>query len=73
VTRRERVRTARAMAKVMRVAGDEEGEDGKVMAMVTRMTGEWTVTARKSAMATCAICSTVASTHSNDFFKNGIS
>ncbi len=30
------------MAKVMRVAGDEEGEDGKAMKMVTRMAGEWT-------------------------------
>jgi hypothetical protein len=40
------------MVKVKRVAGDEEGEDGKVMAKVTRMAGEWTVTARKRAMAT---------------------
>ncbi len=39
------------MVKVMRVAGDEEGEDGKAMAMVTRMAGKWTVTARKRAMA----------------------
>jgi hypothetical protein len=29
------------MVKVMRVAGDEEGEDGKAMAMATRMAGEW--------------------------------
>jgi hypothetical protein len=27
--KRERARVARATAKVMRVAGDEEGEDGK--------------------------------------------
>jgi hypothetical protein len=40
--KRERARAARAMAKVMRVAGDEEGEDGKAMKMVTRMAGEWT-------------------------------
>ncbi len=38
------------MVKVMRVAGDEEGEDGKAMAIATRMVGEWTVTARKRAM-----------------------
>ncbi len=48
----ERGRAARAMAKVMRVADDEEGEDGKVMAMTTRMVGEWTVMARKRAMTT---------------------
>jgi hypothetical protein len=30
-----------------RVAGDEEGEDGKAVRMATRMVGEWTVTARK--------------------------
>jgi hypothetical protein len=51
VTKRERARAARAMVKVMRVAGDEEGEDGKAMAMATRMAGEWTVTARRRAMA----------------------
>jgi hypothetical protein len=34
----------------MRVAGDEEGDDGKVMAMATRMAGKWTVMARKRAM-----------------------
>jgi hypothetical protein len=39
------------MAKVMRVAGDEEGEDGKAMAMATRMAGKWTVTVRNRAMA----------------------
>ncbi len=51
MTKRERARVARAMAKVMRVAGDEEGEDGKAMAMATRIAGEWTVTAKKRAMA----------------------
>ncbi len=45
------MRVARAMVKVLRVAGDEEGEDGKAMAMATRMAGKWTVTARKRAMA----------------------
>ncbi len=49
--KRERPRVARAMPKVMRVAGDEEGEDGKVMVMATRMAGKWTVMARKRAMA----------------------
>ncbi len=39
------------MAKVMRVAGDEEGEDDKVMAMATRMADESTVMARKRVMA----------------------
>jgi hypothetical protein len=39
------------LVKVMRVAGDQEGEDGKAMAMATRMAGKWTVTARKRAMA----------------------
>jgi hypothetical protein len=52
VTKRERGRVARAMVKVMRMAGNEEGEDSKVMAMATRMADEWTVTARKRAMAT---------------------
>jgi hypothetical protein len=41
VTKRERARAAWAMVKVMRVAGDEEGEDGKAMAMATRMAGKW--------------------------------
>ncbi len=45
-------RVARAMAKVMGVAGDEEGEDGKAMEMGTRMVGQWTVTPRKRAIAT---------------------
>ncbi len=30
----------RAMAMAMRVAGDKEGEGGKVMAMVTRVVGK---------------------------------
>ncbi len=53
MTKRERARAARAMMKVMRVAGDQEGEDGKAiaMAMATRMVSDWTVTARKRAMA----------------------
>jgi hypothetical protein len=51
VTKRERAKAARATVKVMRVAGDEEGEDGKAMAMVTRMVDKWTVMARKRAMA----------------------
>ncbi len=42
---------ARAIAKVMRVAGDEEGKGRKAMAMATKMAGKWTVTARKRAMA----------------------
>ncbi len=49
--KRERVRMARAMAKVMWVASDKEGEDSKVIAMATRMAGKWTVMARKRAMA----------------------
>jgi hypothetical protein len=40
------------MVKVMRVAGDQEGEDSNAMVMATRMAGDWTVTARKRAMAT---------------------
>jgi hypothetical protein len=35
----------------MRGAGNEEGEGGKAMGMVTRMVGKWTVTAMKRAMA----------------------
>ncbi len=49
--KRVRARVARAMAKVMRVAVDEEGKDGKAIAMATRMVGEWTVMVRKRAMA----------------------
>jgi hypothetical protein len=40
------------MEKVIRVAGDKEGEDGKAKAMVTRMVGKWTVAARKWGMVT---------------------
>jgi hypothetical protein len=42
------------MAMAIRVAGNEEGKGkgGKVMAMVIRVTGKWTVTAIKRAMAT---------------------
>ena len=39
------------MAMVMRVAGNEEGEGGKVMAMVARMAGKWTAMVTKRAMA----------------------
>ncbi len=35
----------------MRVAGDEEGEDGNAMEMTTRIAGKWTVTVRKKVMA----------------------
>ncbi len=45
------MRAARAVAKVMRVAGNEEGKGIKAMAMATRMVGKWTVMARKRAMA----------------------
>jgi hypothetical protein len=52
MTKRERVRAARAMATAMRVAGNKEGEGVKVMAMATRIAGEWTATATKRAMVT---------------------
>ncbi len=45
MTKRERARAARAMATAMRVAGDEEGEGDKAIAMATRIAGEWTATA----------------------------
>ncbi len=51
MTKRERARAARAMVKVMRVAGDEESEGGKAMVMATRMPDKWTVMARKRAVA----------------------
>ncbi len=51
MTKRKKARVAMAMVKVMRVVDDEEGENGKAMAMATRMAGKWTVTARKRAMA----------------------
>ncbi len=37
---------------VVRVAGSEEGEGGKAMAIATRVAGERTVMLTKSAMAT---------------------
>ena len=52
MTKRVRVRAARAMETTMRVAGNEEGEGGKAMAMATRVAGERTAMLMKSAMAT---------------------
>jgi hypothetical protein len=43
--KRERARAARAMATVMRVTGNKEGEGDKTMVMATRMVGKWTATA----------------------------
>jgi hypothetical protein len=40
------------MATAMRVAGDEEGEGNKAMAMATRIEGEWTATSTNRAMVT---------------------
>jgi hypothetical protein len=40
------------MSMAMKVAGKEEGEGGKAMAMATRLVGERMVTAIKRAMAT---------------------
>jgi hypothetical protein len=40
------------MVMVMRVAGNEEGEGGKAMAMAARVAGERTEMLTKSAMAT---------------------
>ncbi len=40
MTKRERARTAMAMATVKRVAGDKEDKDGKAMAIVTWRVGE---------------------------------
>ncbi len=51
MTKRKRARAERAIAKVIRVAGNKEGEGGKVMVMVTRMVGKWTVTVSKTATA----------------------
>ncbi len=48
---RARVRAARAMVMMMRVAGNKEGKGDKAMATVTRVAGERTVTATKRAMA----------------------
>jgi hypothetical protein len=52
--KRVRARVARAMAMVMKVAGNKEGEGGKAMAMATRVAGERTAKLTKSAMATKA-------------------
>jgi hypothetical protein len=40
------------MAMTMRVAGNEEGKGGMVMAMATRVAGKRTATAMKRAMST---------------------
>jgi hypothetical protein len=50
MTKRERARAARAMATAMRVVGNKEGKGDKVMAMATRIAGEWTATATKRVM-----------------------
>jgi hypothetical protein len=47
-----RARVARAMAMVMRVAGNEEGKGSKAMAMATRVASERTAMLTKIAMAT---------------------
>jgi hypothetical protein len=52
VTKRERAWASRANAKAMRVVGIEEGEGGKVMAMVTRVVGKRTAMATTRAMVT---------------------
>ncbi len=40
MTKRERVRAARAMATAMRVVANEVGKGNKAMAMATRIVGE---------------------------------
>ncbi len=52
MTKRARVRAARAITMAMRVAGEEEGKGGKAMALATRVVGKWTATATKRAMTT---------------------
>ncbi len=52
MTKRARVRAARAMVTMMRVVGDKEGGGSKVMAMAKRLAGERTATVMKRAMAT---------------------
>jgi hypothetical protein len=47
-----RARVAREMGMVMRVAGNEKGEGGKAIAMVTRVASERTAMLTKIAMAT---------------------
>jgi hypothetical protein len=44
--KKERVRAARAMARAMRVVGNEESKGNKVMAMASRIVVEWTVRGR---------------------------
>ncbi len=66
------------MASVMRVACKEEGDGNGGKSDGNEGGGRAAVTRVAMAMVTatvtrCAICSTVASTHSNDFFKNEIS
>jgi hypothetical protein len=48
--KRARARAARVMATVMRVAGDEGGKGGKVMAIATKIAGKWTATATMRVM-----------------------
>ncbi len=50
MTKRERSRAAWAMVTVIRVAGEEEGEGDKAMAMATRIAGELTATVMKRVM-----------------------
>ncbi len=46
----EKGKGGKAMAKVMRVAGDKECKGSKAIATVTRMVGKWSVMARKRGM-----------------------
>jgi hypothetical protein len=52
LTKRERVRAARAMVTAMKVAGNKESKGNKTMSMATRIAGEWTATAMKRVMVT---------------------
>ncbi len=52
MTKRERAKAARAMATMMWVVGDKEGKGNMVMAMATKIAGEWTATATKRVMVT---------------------
>jgi hypothetical protein len=47
---RARARTARGIVMAMRVVGNKENKNRKMMAMATRVTGLWTATAMKRAM-----------------------
>ncbi len=40
------------MVSTIRVVGEEEGEGGRVMGVVTKAVGEWTATAMKRVMVT---------------------